>query len=156
MPIPTIIHELTHFVNFQKFNPKELYSVDDGIMDKWTYLYRDIERNARISEFGYYLNGKKKNNEIIDNNVYSEEYSDILKLNDMQEIINTIYYGNDINGFDPILSLFYSNQLVPIKDKKVTDENYFRIKNKLYQWYLSKYNEYLKKAKKLLKYYAVN
>lgn len=151
-PIPAIMHELTHLVNYEKYNVKGLYLTTNQWLNDWYYLYRDTEMNARISEFSYYLKSKKDKNEPINKSIFSDEYEKILFLKLMERLLIEIQYDKFWDIEDSMIYILYrTNQLVPISNKvALTEKNFQKIAIKIYSWFKKKYDIFYKKACKVL------
>jgi len=147
-----IIHEFTHMINFERYNVKDILVTDNVNINKLNYLFRDTERQARLSEFGYYLQYQLNNDIEIKRDIRTTEYESILLLDDMYELLECINNSKDlIINQELVMKLNDAGEMLPTKN--IEASNYEAVKQSIYGWYLKNYNKFKRKAEKLLGYY---
>ena len=150
-PIPTIMHELTHMVNLEKYNLKKFCVSNDQFINEYLYYFRDTECNARVCEFSYYIEEKLEKNEPLDSNLYCQEYTSIHKLDKMYNILWMIYVTDKNTNPNYALLVGDIENMIPA-DQKKWDENFEIIKKNVYNRLYRVFMRYVKKLEKILKY----
>lgn len=150
--VAVIMHEFTHMINLERYNVKDIYVTDNANINKLNYLFRDTERQARLSEFGYYLQYQLNNNIEIKRDIRTTEYESILLLDDMYELLECINNSKDlIINQELVMKLNNAGEMLPTKN--IDASNYEVVKQSIYGWYSKNYNKFKRKAEKLLGYY---
>lgn len=151
LPIPTIMHELTHLVNWERYTIKQFYNVDDPFIKEYYYYFRDTECNARVCEFSYYLDEKIKRGEQLDSNIYCQEYTSIHKLDKMFEIIQRIFYTEIGTRPNYVVQIGRLENFLPNDPNKCL-MLFNSAKQKIYNKLRKIMVRYFKKIEKTLKY----
>lgn len=150
-PIPTIMHELTHMVNLEKYELKDVSLTEDNFINEYLYYFRDTECNARVCEFSYYIEDKIEKNEPLDSNLYCQEYTSIHKLDKMYNILATIYNTDIYTKPNCVLKIGKLENMLP-SDYKKWVYIFDSVKNKVYRKLYNTFMRYFKKIEKILKY----
>lgn len=150
--ISTIVHELTHMVNFEKgrtntlnvYRSKRIKQLDD-----YLYYFNPTEMQARLSQFYHYskMNGKIS--------PFGEMGDKILAIEQLKELLGELAISSD----EVFLSLFNLLRVRHEKDEIENNDksiNILSIKNKMLNYYNQLYNNYIKKANKIFKSFSAN
>lgn len=147
--IASIMHELTHMVNFSKGNETTLsrYDInhntpDADIINRYTYLFNPSEMQARLSQYYHYC--KLYNKPI---GLYTPQIENILCLSEMKKMVNNIDRNIDIpyNLYN-LLRVRHGKEILNPKD---ADTCTLEINNFIKKYYNYLYQKYLKKATKI-------
>lgn len=150
--ISTIVHELTHMVNFEKGRKKTLdvyYSTNIPKINKYFYYFNPTEMQARLSQFYHYskMNGKIS--------PLSEMGNKILAIEQMNTLLSKLSSADDmifLNLYN-LLRVRHEKDEMASEDKSI---NISEIKNKMIYHYNQLYNNFIKKANKIFKYFSIN
>ena len=150
--ISTIVHELTHMVNFEKGRKKTLdvyYSTNIPKVNKYFYYFNPTEMQARLSQFYHYskMNGKIS--------PFSEMGDKILAIKQMNAILSKLSSADDmifLNLYN-LLRVRHEKNEIENNDKSI---NSSEIKNKMIDYYNQLYNNFIKKANKIFKSFSIN
>lgn len=148
-PIPTIMHELTHMVNVEKYKLKDVYAVNDEFINEYYYYFRDTECNARVCEFSYYLDEKIKKGEAINPDVNCGEYSEIHKLDKMFDIIRAIWLTDLYTTPNYVITIGRLENMLP-SDRNEWSRLFWRVKKAIYYRLCRIYQRYSRKIQKVL------
>lgn len=147
--IASIMHELTHMVNFNKGNETTLsrYDInnktpDADIINRYTYLFNPSEMQARLSQYYHYC--KLYNNPV---GLYTPQVENILCLLEMKRMVNNVDQNIDIpyNLYN-LLRIRHGKEILKSKD---ADTCTLEINNFIKKYYNYLYQKYLKKATKI-------
>ncbi len=120
--ISTLAHEMTHFINDNYSQIKPLYGFKSTVgvgefLNKILYYLRDIECNARCSQFASYLKSEKKNAKSI------IAYENITKLAEIKDLLSFM------SPFAFILKKQYN------LSQNILQKKYDKYKNKIFKIY---------------------
>lgn len=136
--ISTIVHELTHMVNFEKGKSKTLnvyYSVIVPEINKYLYYFNPTEMQARLSQYYHY---SKTNGKI---SPFSEMGNKILAIEQMNTLLSKLSSADDIiflNLYN-LLRVRHGKDEITSNDKSI---NISDIKNKMLNYYKQLYNNF--------------
>lgn len=150
--ISTIVHELTHMVNFEKvktntLNPYRSKNIKQ--LDDFFYYFNPTEMQARLSQFYHYskMNGKIS--------PFSEMGGKILAIRQMNTLLSKLSTADDIiflNLYN-LLRVRHGKNEIENNDKSI---NISEIKNKMLTYYEQLYNNFIKKSNKIFKSFSTN